>query len=918
MRHIYRFWIKSIFLISTLSVCVCMTLQAQAIIEQTKITVQYSEQKLEQILADLEQKSGISFFFKQEWMPTQPYSETFESTPLPEVLDRLLKNTSLAYVFYEDHAIIIARALDLRRNFTQADYLKTEEVTETDSDVNRQVVLQVGDSTQVSTTGRARISGQIRNQDNRDPLVGATIQLEGVNDVWVSDENGRFEMDIPLGLFQIIIQSIGFKNYVGQLRVFNTGDLDIVLESEAYTLKEVIIQEKASDQNIQSAQTGVAVLSSQEIKELPSFLGEADVLKSLLSLPGVSSIGEGATGINIRGGNIDQNLILQDGGIILNSSHVLGFFSIINADAIKDVTLYKGNIPAQFGGRISSVLDVRLKDADFREFQLNGGIGLVATRLTTEVPLIKDKTSLLFSGRTSYSDWILRRVSNPDVKESSASFYDITAKLSHRIGNGSTLSLLFYQTFDRFRFAQEFGYSWENRKLAFNWKQIYTPRLSSTFKAIYGQSDNTFFEPEGVAAFNLENGLDYFKVKQNFLWTPGRMHNIHFGAEWIRYDSADETLEPFQNSDSGIEQDAVPKDDGQEFGFYLNDEIILSPTLTFSIGLRYSLYQQLGPTTEYAYQEGLPRGIESIIDSTLFTSGQVVTSYSGWEPRIAMKWSLGESSSLKLSYNRLYQYIHLISNTSAATPVDIWQLSTVNIAPQQADNYSIGYFRNFEENVWETSFEVFYKDIDNLVEYKDLAQLTLNERIETELLPAIGRAYGLELSIKRKAGRLSGWFSYTYSRSERKVDGDTREQTINAGEWFSSNFDKPHNLNLALKYKLTKRHLLSVNFTYSTGRPVTAPTANYFIGNVVIPHFSPRNQFRIPDYHRLDVSYTITRGAIRKKRFKGSLTLSIYNIYGRKNAFSVFFRRDINSRNRAFKLSVLGSAFPAITYNFRF
>lgn len=882
--------------------------------EDIVISSEYTNRSLEEMLQDIEHQYPIDFYYNPQWLSAKKYTIQFDKIPLSEVLSALLEDTGLSYIRYSTYAIIIARENELTKTFSR-DYFVAKQLN-ADKDQTTTDFLILGDSALSNPGEKVIISGTITDAVTAETLTGAVVYVEALNLAATADAQGVFRLSIPVGSYAAEVQLLGYETFRKNIKVLSDVPWNIRIEPEAFELEEVVVQEKADDSNIRSVQMGLTKLSPKQIEQLPAFLGEADVIKSILTLPGVSTVGEGASGFNVRGGNIDQNLIMQDEALIFNSSHVLGLFSVFNPDAIQEVTLYKGNIPAQYGGRLSSVLDVSQKDGNFETFTGKGGIGIVASRLVLEGPIIKDKTAFLIGGRSSYSDWVLNLMRNPDLQKSSAFFYDLNARISHRLNNKSSVALSWYQSYDNFRFSDQFGYSWKTYMGSLSWKQIISSLVSSSFSAVYGNIENASYDPEGNDAFTLSNGPRYYKLKQNFFFTPDK-HNVNAGIEWIRYDARPESIEK-RGDFSTVAPQMVDKDDGQELGIYINDEFELNHRISFSLGLRYSLYQQLGPSTVYTYEPGLPRRIENVMDSTVFSKGKIIQHYHGWEPRFSMKIGLSPSSSVKVSYNRLYQYIHLISNTTAAVPVDIWQVSTSYIPPQAADNFSIGYFKNFSNNTWETSVEVYYRNISSLVEYKDLPDLLLNPHIETELLTGIGKAYGGELSVVRNTGRWTGQLAYTYSRTFSKVTGKSVEETINKGEWFPSNFDKPHNMNLALNCDINSTNRLALNFTYSTGRPITAPVANYFLGSTVVPHYSERNQFRIPDYHRLDFSYTLLSKRVKRSKYKSSFTFTLYNVYGRKNAFSVFFKRDLNSTANAYKLSILGSTFPAITYNFEF
>jgi hypothetical protein len=671
---------------------------------------------------------------------------------------------------------------------------------------------------------------------------------------------------------------------------------------------------------------GITRLRPQQIENMPVFLGEPDIVKGILTLPGVSTVGEGAGGFNVRGGSIDQNLIIQDEALIFNSSHALGFFSIFNSDAIQEVELYKGHIPAQYGGRLSSVLNVKLKGYNSEKLNGKGGIGVVSSRFTLDGPIQsgklrkagnRAKTTFLLGGRITYSDWILRMFNIPDIKNSSGYFYDINAKLSHRYSEKGIISASYYQSFDNVQFSDDYGFSWTNRAASLIWNHMITPDVSSTFSASTGTNENLSFEPTGLRAFTLTNGISNVRFKEDILISSIKDHSIATGIEYINYEIAPDELTP-RGDQSSIIPEEVMKDNGQELGIYLNDEFILNHLFTLSFGLRFNAFQQLGPSTVYIYTEGESKNPDNITDSVSYGSGEAVKTFYNLMPRFSMKYSLNSNSSLKFSYNRTSQFIHLVSNSTAALPVDFWLVSGPYYAPETSNNYSIGYFRNFMQNVWETSLELYYRRMKNVIEYKDFAELLLNNHLETELISGDGQAYGAEVLVRRRKGRLNGWMAYTYSRSYIKVSGENEEETINDGEWYPSRLDMPHNFNIVLNYNFNKSNIFSANFTYRSGRPITIPGSFYIVDDVFIPEVTGRNELRIPPYHRLDISYTLKRNVIKKKRYKDSFTFSIYNLYARKNTYSIFYRKNISKGTNAYRLSVLGTIFPSFTYNFEF
>lgn len=766
--------------------------------------------------------------------------------------------------------------------------------------------------------GKVVLQGTVSNPETGELLEGAAVSIPEIDIGTVTNEKGQYGFLLPIGAYTVRVQYIGLEPVSRKIRIYDDGILDFGLHARAYSLREVIVESTMDNKNVKSASTGIAQLKLKEIRALPTFLGEVDVVKSLLSLPGVSTVGEGASGFNVRGGRIDQNLVQLNGAYLYNPSHVLGFFSAFNPDVVESFTLYKGHVPAQFGGRASSVLDVFVKNGSFEEHSYRGGLGLVASRFVVEGPIVKDKTSFLLGGRASYSDWLLRLVRQPEIRQSAASFYDVNAIVAHRLNIDHQLTFSYYQSNDLFRYAREFGYAYGTQTATLKWNGIFSNQFSTSTFLGFGNYQSRSFVPAGIDGFDLENGIRYYQFKQDFFYVPDR-HTIRFGLEANFNRMKPDELAP-RGQNSAVISQWVERDQSREFALYFNDEYAVSDKLSVNLGLRYSFYQQTGADRLYLYDPQQPMTSFSIIDTLYYRRGQAMKTYGGLEPRIALRIEAGKNGAFKLSYNRLRQYIHLISNSTAPTPVDIWQVSTPYIPPQIADNWSAGYFRNFNRNVWETSLEFYYKNIDNLIDYKDFPELLLNDHLETDLISGQGRAYGVELYIRRKVGRWTGWLSYVWSRTEIRLDDETLDRPVNNGDWYPTSYDQPHNINFVGKRQMGKRSYFSFNFTYRTGRPITGLVSNYEQNYSSIPHFSERNQYRIPDYYRLDISLLIAGAQKPGKRFESNLAFSVYNLLGRRNAFSVFYKRPAERIviPKAFQLSVLGSPFPAVTYNFSF
>lgn len=886
-----------------------------------KIDGTYENQNLVEILQSIENQYNIRFFFQNDLVANNPVkSFQWSQVPIELVLSDLLKETNLGYEIIENIGVAIAPKTALSKEYSKDFFTNQykEKLRAAEEERPPAEVIQIGNPNNPDPDGQVKIRGVIIDKVTEEPVIGVTIFIEALGIGSASEVDGSFELELPVGAHFMEIQAVGYRENFRELKTYSDGDFLIELDVKSFELNEVVIKAKGDDVNVRETQIGVKELKISELKELPTFLGEVDVIQGLLTLPGVTTVGEGSSGFNVRGGNIDQNLILQDGAPVLNSSHVLGFFSVFNSEALESVTLYKGNLPAQFGGRISAVLDVQTKDGNFKKIHGSGGVGIASSRLMLEGPLVRDKTSFLISARGSYSDWMLKQARSSLINLSSTWFYDFNAKLTQKIGDKTKISVSAYQSQDFFRYAKDFGYEWSTRLYNFKWQQIYGPFFSSTFTAVAGEYSSDYFTLSGASSFRLKNGMDYYKLQQNFFYVPFEKMTFNFGADWILYDGKPESIQP-ESRISSVFPASIQKEQGQEFGFYINDEINLNDRIGFSVGLRYSLFKNVGPYSVYEYEVEDEPNPNTISGQTDFSKNETIAEYGGFEPRVSLRIGLDENSSIKLSYNKLRQYIHLVSNTAASTPADVWQLSNRYIRPIEADNFSFGYFKNLKENAWETSVELYYKDITDVLEFKDFADLFLNDNLETELFNARGKSYGVELAVNKKMGALQGSVAYTYSRSLRKADGDLEDRRINDGDWFPANFDKPHQFTFLLKHKPNQKRTFTMSFSYNTGRPITVPVNSYEIGGVVVPNFDNRNSFRIPDFHRMDISYTITAKVWKRAGYKGTLTFSIYNLYFRKNAFSVFFRREPRKFSpTANRFATLGTAFPAVTYNFKF
>lgn len=773
----------------------------------------------------------------------------------------------------------------------------------------------VGDSTKGLLSGKVKLTGRVVQTPGNIPIAGALVSINSLKFFDYTDANGAFFLEIPPGSYRMKVRQLGMKPVYVRLRLVSDGVLPIAMEVGSIDLNEVVITARPIDSNVKGALSGLTKMSIAEIKSLPTLAGEVDVVRSLQLMPGVTSVGEGSSGFNVRGGRTDQNLVLLNGFPMFSTSHALGFIPSFNQDVIKDFALYKGNVPSNHGGRAASVMEINTRRGDFEKWNYNAGIGAISSRLTIEGPIVPNKTSVMVSGRASYANWFLRSVRDPDVNKSSSVFNDYFLQVNHRFSETSYLDLSYYSTIDEFQFSDQFGYRWLNDALQLKYQALADRKASPAVSLSYGRFKTTFFDPSGIDASAVRNNMRYLQFKPFVNYSPTEKHEIVAGASFMAYLPEDEKRTGY-NGNQGIPFSSADKDQGVEFAAFIHDDFEVSEKFSVSAGIRYSRFVQLGADSILIYEPGQPLNLSNAIDYQTYGRGDAIASYQGWEPRISLRYSFFANQSIKVSYNRMYQYIQQISNTTAPTPIDLWQVSGKYIRPQIADNYAAGYFMNFEDNTWETSAEVFYKEMDNLIEYKDFPELFVNPHLETELVAARGRAYGLELFVRKLKGNWTGWLSYTYSQTRVQTTGEAAEEQINRGNWFPSNYNKPHTLNLVLNKAMNRQSSFALIFTYQSGRPLTALENNYMVNGTVVPIYSDRNRYSIPNYVRLDISFTIGRVFGSKNN---SLVISIYNLLSRENAYSVFYRRP-NSNfaiPKPFKLAVIGAAFPSITYNIK-
>lgn len=764
------------------------------------------------------------------------------------------------------------------------------------------------------------LSGTVRDASNGELLIGVSVVLEGERTGTVTNAYGYYALNLPAGEHQLRYSYIGYEDVLKTVVLKADKRLDVQLKATSTMVEEVVVTESALDDPVRNTEMGVNKLQAKELKRIPQLMGEVDVIRTLTLLPGVTTVGEGASGFNVRGGNIDQNLVLGDEAPVYNSSHLLGFFSVFNADAVKEMKLYKGGIPAKYGGRLSSVLDIRQKEGNAKRFAGTGGLGLLSSRLLLEGPIVKDKISWMVAGRRSYADLFLRLSNDEELNRNILFFYDLNAKLNYRIDDKNTVFVSGYYGRDVFGIREAFNFDWGNGTATIRWNSILRDDLFANFTLVYSDYLYTLGTPEEQEfQFKWESRIQNYLTTAAFSWYSTPDLTVDFGLTntWYTFDPARIT---------GAIETRLDKLYATEPAAYIQAKHKITQRLTVDYGLRYSGFVQLGPGSVFTYEEGVSLEDTTVTGSIDYDQNEVIRSFfdlGGLEPRLAMSFLVDDEQSVKVSYNRTRQYVHLISNTTATTPIDVWRPSGQYIDPATADQVSLGYFRKFR--LWgeryDLSLETYYKDLRNIVDYKDGADLIFNDKIETELLAGDGRAYGLEFLFRKNSGRLTGWISYTLSRTERLVDGPYPGEQINGGEWYPANYDKTHDISIVATYQINPKWDVGAVWVFQTGRPITYPSARAeFEGNITYPVYNNRNGARTPNFHRLDLSANYTPKPKPDGKWESSWSFGIYNVYARRNPYSVFFRQSEGGSlvTEAVQLSIFGTLIPSITYNFKF
>lgn len=850
---------------------------------------------LSELLTDAEEENGVDFIFDENKMRALTALRIEGKKRLLEYLSDYLLNYNIIKV-QDNIVVIVDKAYGGQYGWKKEDYI---------------IFKQPG-------SPRISLGGVVVDGRTSEPLIGAQVFLPELQRGVQTDTYGKFQIEsVVPGVMLLNINYVGYESNTYILGFSPYGEADNIsatLFPASKQLESVTITAERMDANVTSQLTGIEKLGIETIKAMPAFMGEVDPIRSLTTLPGVSTSGELAAGFNVRGGESGQNLILQEGATIYNPSHLFGFFSAFNPDMINGVTLYKGGGPANFGSRISSVLDVSLKNGDAGKHTVTGGIGTISSRLAAEGPIVRNKSSYLIGGRISYCNWLVKATDNIQLKNSAANFYDITGKIFQTINENNFLTFSAYNSYDAFSLASDSVFSWGTHNYTMKWDHTFHDHLFSTLNISNSNYFSEVRSNDEIDGFTYRNAISNVNLKYDLTYMLGENSKVIAGFE-----STGILLEPGKRDPDENAVNVKPENMNDqrtvESAIYLQGDFELSPKWSVAAGLRYSYFLRLGKEDIYTYDYNNIQGRYPAIEDTIrYSNGEVIKRYAGLEPRFSVRFLMKNSASLKASYYRGYQYMHLISNTTSVTPQDYWIASGPYLKPEIGSQFSLGYFKNLKNNQYEISAEGFYKEVKNAVDYIEGADITLNPVLDAGLSQGKGLAYGVEVFLKRNTGRLNGWLSYTYSRSLRRFDSES-SISINNGEYYASTFDQPNHVSLVLNYQIDARTTFSANFNYSTGRPITIPISKFsYDAYLSVLNYSKRNEYRIPDYHRLDLSLTIKDNPNKIKRFKSEWVISVFNVYARKNTYSIFFDR----YGTAKKLSVLGTIFPSITYNFKF
>jgi len=863
----------------------------------------------------------VKFFYKDEWVYNLKIGDYSNCSTLSCVLDNLFKGTSLFYIIEESGNIVITNNyaikvsdIPLEKNnkfLPPADYSAAGENQQTTGNAT----VEIGNPAEKNNPGNVVVSGYITNKDTKEPVPGVTVFIQKLSAGTISNEYGYYTLTIPRGIHILKFSFIGMREKMINVDLNGSGELNVTMNSVLIPLKETVVSAQKSV-TLQRFEVGSEKINITAFKLLPTSMGESDIIKSILLVPGVQSVGEGSPGFNVRGGSADQNLILLYGAPIYNSSHFFGFFSAVNSDIIKDVTLYKGGITSRYGGRISSVLDIGTNEGNRNEFSGSAGISPITTHAMVAGPIIKDTLTYILTARTTYSNWIFDLIRDPALRNSRASFYDLNGKITYDINKNNKIDFSAYTSHDSFRFNSDTVYSYDNNIFALKWRRFFNSRFFSAISINNSSYDYDISSQHiPTEAYVLAHKVNSTGFKADFNWFLGR-NEINFGLDLTRHEILPGRYLPKGDSSLVIPQ-TIEKERAWEGALYVDDKFVLTNYLSVDAGLRMSGYCSLGPASVMLYDPAYTKSTSTIIDTLNFKPGAITSKYAGLEPRVSLNFRISDRNSFKLNYNRTRQYLHLLSNSASISPTDTWKLCDYYLKPEIGDQVAIGFYELLFKNNIEASAELYYKEIRNMIDFKAGTDLIMDDHIEKDVINMKGKAYGLELVVKKTEGKIRYAISYTYSRTFIKSLGTFSQEIINSGKWFPANYDRPNDLVVTFNYLFSRRFSFSSNYTYSTGRPITYPVSTYYMYDNAMVDYSARNQYRISDYSRLDLSLKLS-GNLRSNRIAHpNWTFSVYNVLGRQNVYSIYFEKEGDVID-GYKLSVFGRAIPSVTYSFDF
>ena len=891
----------------------------------------FQDVTFEDFVRDVEQQTGVSFYYLESWTRGLRVTASGDEISLRKTLDLTLLPAGLYYVLEGTGEIYLSEGQALVSKLPDYSGSQGELGLSVDQDISGPTsteqkyidgrkagmleTISVGTRAAGEGTNVAVLYGKITDVETGDPMIGATVYFEDLAKGTATDVDGRFSIVVRPGKYTIEFKCMGMEDRLNYLEVLSGGDLDITMRRSVIALTEVVVRANRYH-NVRGTQMGFDRLNYKVLNEVPMVMGEKDVLKVIQMLPGVQTVGEGAAGFNVRGSAADQNMIYINKVPVYNSSHLFGFFTSFSPDIVKDFTLYKSNLPASYGGRMASVFDITARQGNLNKYTAHGGISPVTARLSVEGPIKKGNSSFIVAGRSTYSDWILSRLEDPVLRESKANFNDLSGLLTWEPGEKTLIKAFGYYSHDYFKLGTTNQYEYDNMGGSLNIRRRMGSRLSGDLALVYGTYDfTTINEQVASEAWTQSYRIDHYETKLDMSWLSLGKHKLTFGGSAILYNLDRGDVLPYGDISMRVPVE-LGLDNGLETAVYLADEISLSPRFTVYGGLRFAFYSVLGPDDVQVYGEGLPIQPGSVVEVIAAEPYELIKTYTGLEPRLALNFMLGANNSLKLSYNRVNQFIFMLSNTVAISPTDQWKLVDLNIVPPYVDQVSMGFYQDFPRGGISTSLEVYYKKINNVVDFRDGASFITSPYVEQVTLQGEQEAYGFEALFRKSAGKLSGWIAYSYARSMMLVDSEFSSERINQGEPYPSNFDRPHNLSIVTNIKLNRRLSFSANMVYTTGRPVTYPVSIYYMDGIQFVDYADRNSYRIPDYFRLDFSVNLEGNLKERKLFHSYWMLNFYNITGRQNAYSVYFQNDDGAIN-GYKLSIFGQMVVTLSWNFK-